>query len=253
MRKKLLTIIGFLLWALSGSAQQYIGSEGLIHVPTADMDTVGIARVGAHYIPKAMMPDRMLLDGEKFNSWTNYLSVTPFRWIELGYGYTLWKLHKNLNKKNEVGFYSKDRYFSVRLQLLQEGRWWPAVAVGGNDVWGSSDNGVSASNYYRNYYASLSKHVDVKGHEFGAHVTYRKWKQDFNHKWNGVVGGLTYRPAFYRPLRLVGEWDGCGVNVGADCRLFKYFLVQCALLDFSDFNAGLCLYIPLYKPHITKQ
>ena len=218
MRKRLFTIIGSLLLAVTMSAQQYIGSEGLIHVPTADMDTVGIARVGAHYIPKSMMPDKMLIDGEKFNSWTQYFSVTPFRWIQLGYGYTLWKFHKNLKK----------------------------------DVWGSSDNGVSGSNYYRNYYASLSKHIEMKGHEFGAHVTYRKWKRDFNHKWQGVVGGVTYRPSFYRPLRLMGEWDGNNVNIGTDCRLFKYFLVQAALLGFSDFNAGLCLYIPLYNPTITK-
>ena len=86
MRKRLFTIIGSLLLAVTLSAQQYIGSEGLIHVPTADMDTVGIVRVGAHYIPKSMMPDKMLIDGEKFNSWTQYFSVTPFRWIQLGYG-----------------------------------------------------------------------------------------------------------------------------------------------------------------------
>ena len=55
-------------------AQQYLGFQGMIHVPTADMDTVGVARVGAHFIPKQMMPDKMLLDGEKFNSLTNYLS-----------------------------------------------------------------------------------------------------------------------------------------------------------------------------------
>ena len=252
MRQRLFSIIGSLLLAVTVSAQQYIGSAGLIHVPTADMDTVGIARVGVHYIPKSMMPDRMLIDGEKFNSWTNYLSLTPFRWIQLSYGYTLWKFHKNKKENEKVGFYAKDRYFSVRLQLLPEGRWWPAVAVGGNDVWGSNDDGVSGSNFYRNYYASLSKHIEMKGHEFGAHVTYRKWKQDYNHKWQGVVGGVTYRPSFYRPLRLMGEWDGSNVNIGADCRLFKYFLVQCALLDFSDFNAGLCLYIPLYNPTITK-
>ena len=91
------------------SAQQYVGLSGMIHVPTADMDTAGVARVGAHFIPKSMMPDRMTIDGEKFNSFTNYVSLTPFRWIQLSYGYTLWKMHQDRDPKKSVGFYSKDR------------------------------------------------------------------------------------------------------------------------------------------------
>ncbi len=245
MMKRLSVAMLFMMLVIMVRGQQYIGLEGMIHVPTADMDTVGIARVGAHYVPKKMMPDKMLLDGEKFNSLTNYLSITPFRWIELGYGYTLWKFHKNKNPKNDVGFYAKDRYFSVKLQLLKEDKWWPSVAVGGNDVWGSNDAGESGSNYYKNYFAALSKHFDFGGNQIGAHMVYRRWNRDFNQKWNGVVGGLTFQPSFYQPLRVMCEWDGNEVNVGADCRLFKYFLVQCALLDFSHFNAGLCLYIPL--------
>ena len=49
----------------------------------------------------------------------------------------------------------------------------------------------------------------------------------------------------FRPLRFICEWDGCEVNIGADCRLFKYFLVQCSLQRCSQFSGGLCLYIPL--------
>ena len=245
MRRRLFLSLLLLSMTVVVCAQQYVGMAGMIHVPTADMDTVGVARVGVHYIPKQMMPDRMRIDGKKFNSLTNYLSVTPFRWIEVGYGYTLWKFHKNKNPQNEVGFYAKDRYFSLKLQPVQEDKWWPSVALGGNDVWGSRDDGESASNFYRNYFVALSKHVELGGHLLGGHLTHRDWKLGSNHKWNGVVGGVTFQPSFYRPLRAMAEWDGNEVNVGVDCRLFKYFLVQCALLDFHLFNAGLCLYIPL--------
>ena len=222
-----------------------MGIEGMIHVPTADMDTVGMARVGLQYIPKEMVPDKMTCDGEKFNTMTNYLSVTPFHWIELGYGYTLWKLHRNLNPRRETGFYSKDRYFSVKIRLLKEVSWWPSVVVGGNDVWGTRDNGDSGSNFYRNYFIAASKHLDLSGHLIGGHLAYRKWYRDYNHKWNGVIGGITYQPSFYRPLRAMVEWDGHAVNVGADCRIYKYFLVQCGLYDCKDFTAGLCLCINL--------
>ncbi len=247
MKRRFLSTLLSVLLTCAANAQQYIGMSGMIHVPTADMDTVGVARVGAHYIPKSMMPERMKLDGEKFNSLTNYLTITPFRWIQLSYGYTLWKFHKDKNPKNEVGFYAKDRYFSVKLQPIQEkeGKWWPSVVIGANDAWGTRDDGESGSNYYRNFFVAVSKHLDWGGNRVGGHLVYRKWDLSFNKKWDGVVGGLTFQPAFYQPLRGMVEWDGNEVNIGADCRLFKYFLIQCAVLNFKDFNAGLCLYIPL--------
>ena len=50
------------LWAFLGifllmgvfpvSAQQYTGMSGLIHVPSADMDDAGAARVGIHFLNK---------------------------------------------------------------------------------------------------------------------------------------------------------------------------------------------------------
>lgn len=243
--KRVLFSLMMLMASICVCAQQAMGLEGLIHVPTADMDTVGMARVGLHYVPKEMVPDAMKCDGEKFNSMTNYLSLTPFHWIELGYGYTLWKMHRNNNPKRETGFYSKDRYFSAKLQLLKEKSWWPSVVVGGNDVWGTHDDGESGSSFYRNYFVAASKHFDLSGHLIGGHLAYRKWYRDYNRRWNGVVGGITYQPSFYQPLRGIVEWDGNALNVGADCRIYKYFLIQCGLYDCKDFTAGLCLCINL--------
>ncbi len=235
-----------LLLGIPVMAQQQVGMAGMIHVPTAEFDSAGVARVGAQYVPKAMIPDRMTCDGEKFNSLTNYLSITPFSWIEIGYGYTLWKLHKNQDPELPTGFYAKDRYFSVAIRPLKEGRYWPAVAIGSNDIIGSSDNGESGSKYYQNFYLALTKHFEMKRNRLGVHVAYRKWTREYNHKWEGVVGGVTFNPAFYRPLRVMAEWDGTEVNIGADCRLFKYFLVQTALVNFKYFTGGLCLYIDLF-------
>ena len=246
MKRHIIIYIALLLVSIRMTAQQHVGMAGMIHVPTADFDSVGVARVGAQYVPKEMIPDRMTCDGEKFNSLTNYLSITPFHWIEIGYGYTLWKMHKNKDVTQPTGFYTKDRYFSVAIRPLKEGRYWPAVAIGANDFWGSSDNGESGSKYYQNFYLALSKHFEVKRQRIGVHVTYRKWKRDYNHKWDGVVGGVTFNPSFYRPLRVIAEWDGSGVNTGLDCRLFKYVLVQTALVHGKYFTGGLSLYIDLF-------
>ncbi len=239
--KRVFTFILFLFLFISVRGQQATGINGLIHVPTADMDTVGLARIGAQFLPMEMVPDNFTLDGNKFNTASNYLSITPFKWIEIGYGYTLMKVHKNANPKRQVGFYTKDRYFSAKIQLLLENEWWPSIAVGGNDVFGSREKGVSTSNYYRNFFAAASKHVDYAGHLIGAHLGYREWYRDYNHKWNGVVGGITFQPSFYQPLRAIVEWNGNGVNCGVDCRIYRYFLVQAAWYEVKAFTGGLCL------------
>jgi len=245
MKRLIILTCLLLVLLVAGQAQQYIGTPGLIHVPSAEMDSAGVARIGAHYVDKHMVPDGMKCDGEKFNTLTNYLSITPFSWVELGYGYTLWKMHRNRDPKQKTGFYSKDRYFSVRLRPLEEGKYWPAIVVGGNDVWGTNDEGFSKSNYYRNFYVAATKHLDYKHNVLGVHVAYRKWKRDYNEKWNGVVGGITFQPAFYQKLRVIGEYDGDGVNAGVDCEVLRYFLLQASLMQGKYLSAGLCFRIGL--------
>lgn len=245
MKKLIILTLTLLAVCTAGQAQQYIGTPGLIHAPSAEMDSAGVARIGAHYTDKHMVPDGLKCDGEKFNTLTNYLSITPFSWVELGYGYTLWKLHRNRDVKQKTGFYSKDRYFSARLRPIPEGKYWPAVVVGGNDIWGTGDDGQSGSNFYRNFYVAATKHVDLGGHLMGVHVAYRKWKRNYNEKWNGVVGGVTFQPAFYQKLRVIGEYDGDGVNAGIDCEVLRYLLLQASLQNGKYFSAGLCLRIGL--------
>ena len=233
-----------LMTGASVRAQQYTGMNGLLHVPSAEMDSVGSTHIGVHALPEVMMPDAMLFDGETFASSNWYLSATPLRWLEVGYAFTLMKFHKNLNPNAESGFYSKDRYFSLRIQPLYEGRYWPSIVFGGNDVWGQND-GESNSFYFRNFYGAATKHFQLPFGEVGAHVAYRHWAKDYNKKWNGVVGGLTFRPDFYRPLRLVAEYDGNGVNVGADCLVLRYVQLQASLMNGKYFSAGAAVRIVL--------
>ena len=202
MKKLLLNLLLLLLPVGSSSvfAQQYTGMTGLLHVPSAEMDTIETLRLGVHAIPAEMMPDAMLFEGEKYASSSWYVSAMPLKWLEAGYNFTLMKFYRNLNKNsNDVGFYSKDRYFSVLLRPLSEGRYWPSVVIGGNDVIGQRD-GDSYSFYFRNFYVAASKHIDLPFGEVGGHLAYRKWAKSFNNRWDGVVGGVTLRPSVYRPL-----------------------------------------------------
>ena len=245
LNKQKATLLALLLiLSITLSAQQYTGFSGLIHTPTADMDSAVSVRLGGHFLNKEFTPDKFRLDGEKYNTGSFYMSITPFKWIELGYTITLMKFHKDLKAGNKTGYYSKDRYFSLKVQPIQEHKWWPSVALGSNDFWGQRD-GESGSFYFRNFYLALSKHYEVFDQTIGVHLAYRHWAKDFNKKWNGPVGGLTFQPSFAKELRLIGEYDGDGVNVGADYLLFKHFLIQAAMQRGRYFSGGMCLTLNL--------
>lgn len=253
MKKRNLLILAItLLWAISGMAQQYTGMTGLIHVPDADMDTVGTARIGAHFLNKKFLPQQSFkFEGEHYNTGDAYLSVTPFKWMEIGYTMTLFRKLKG--QDGEPSRNKKDRYFSIKFRPLAEGRWWPSVAIGANDfinsrVWTSlkpEDNPNAQNDLFRNYYIAVTKHFDIRGHRIGANVAYRHFFSGDNN-WNGIVGGVTYRPAFFRPLRFILEYAGRDVNFGADCLLWKHLLIQVSLQRFKYPSGGLCYVVNLF-------
>lgn len=248
MKRRILSLLLLLLLPVGSCvvfAQQYTGMTGLLHVPSAEMDTIETLRLGVHAIPAEMMPDEMRFEGEKYASSSWYVSAMPLKWLEAGYSFTLMKFHRNLNKNSdEVGFYSKDRYFSLRLRPLKEGRYWPSVVIGGNDVIGQRD-GDSESFYFRNFYVAASKHIDLPFGVLGGHLAYRKWAKSFNNRWDGVVGGITLRPSIYSPLRAIAEYDGDGINIGTDCVLFRYVQLQASLMKCRYLSAGAAVRIEL--------
>ena len=196
---------------------------------------------------REFLPDMMVFDGEKYDSFNHYLAITPFSWIELAYVCTLQKGHKNVDPTLPVGYYFKDRYFAVKLRPLKEGKYWPAVAIGVQDP----SNSVSYEEgkdytYVKNYYIAATKHWRPGGHELGFHLTYRHYNSEDNRKWNGVVGGVTYRPAFASNCRAMVEYTGNDVNVGVDCLLWKHLFIQAALQNGRYFSGGLRFQMNLF-------
>lgn len=240
-------------------AQLYTGMSGLIHVPSAEMHKEGDVRIGMYFMNKEFTPDGngFAYKGEKYNTTDYYLSITPFWWMEASYTFTLQKTLAEGREKPK--FNQKDRYFSLKLSPIREkeDEWWPSVAVGANDFYGTGDkddltdvqiaNGDDGnSQYFCNYYAAATKHFHIMRHELGVHLAYRHFKREYNSKWNGVVGGITYRPSFARNLRAVAEYTGNEINIGADCLLWKHLFLQAVLQDGKYFSGGVCFQMNLF-------
>ncbi|MCM1484304.1 MAG: YjbH domain-containing protein [Muribaculaceae bacterium] len=234
---------------VSATAQQYTGMSGMINVPSAEMDSAGDARLGAHFLNRNSLPTGAFKNERgTYHTYDFYISLTPFWWVELGYTITLFK---DKDPEGHLGYHSKDRYMSIKFNPLREGKWWPAVAVGSNDFISSSFNistedSNKGNSYFRNYYAAATKHFSGRWGEAGITAVYRHFTNLKAHKWNGVVGGVTYRPPFARNLRAIVEWTGCDVNVGVDCLLCRHLLIQGSLQGGRYPSAGLCYVVNLF-------
>jgi hypothetical protein len=238
------------------AAQQYTGLSGLLHTPSAEMYAEGTVQVGGSYLNKAFSPQLFSYPTANY-----YLTATPLRWVELAYTCTLLR-DKRYDKYAHViddgsyRYYHQDRYFSIKVQPLREGRFWPSVVLGANDPVSTRGSANSAnvtsadykpnSQYFGNLFVAASKHLDTRFGEWGIHVAYRHFKRDYNAKWNGVTGGVTYRPCFARDVRAVVEYTGNEVNVGADWLLWKHFFVQGILQDGRYLSASACFRMNLF-------
>ena len=222
------------------SAQEFSGINGMMNTPTAETDSAGTFRGGFYFINSHATPDVMTCDDEKFNTGAYYIGLTPWPWIEASLGFTLLKFHKNKNPEEPVGYYNQDRRVNIKLRPLKEGRWWPAVAVGVEDLEQCFEKILKhhGSTKFHNYYGVASKHLELKGNELTAHLGYRYYVSDRNANRRGVFGGLAFRPRFYRNLRVMAEWDGDCVNVGADVLLWRHLFIQAGLTNGKYFMGG---------------
>lgn len=262
MRRIVLWIV-CLCCSVVSFAQQYTGAGGLIHVPSADMHEEGEARIGMHFLNKAFTPDNLAYGKKKYHTFNHYVAITAFSWLELGYTATLLKSTRykdGIEDKENSGLYRKDRFITIKAQLLREreGKWWPSVAVGVNDVdfkdfnhfkdepeKFNQDEFKIGNDFFSNVYVVVSKHFNLRGNDLGVHVAYRDWYRFKNRKWDGPVGGITFQPSFQRNLRFIAEYTGDDVNVGLDWKLWKHWLVQASLQNGKDFSGGICFCLPL--------
>ena len=222
-------------------AQQFLGTSGLLHVPSAEMHHEGDAFLGIHYLDKHMTPDTgFMYLGEKYNTFDYYVSLAPFKWVEVSY-VCVERAHSMSH--GEITKWGKDRSASFKVRPLEEGRYWPALAIGCNDFATSvfKKNRSDVQLYFMNVYLAATKHFTFGGNELGVTVAYRHYLRGYNAKWNGLVGGVTFRPAFFPQARVVAEYTGNEFLLGMDVLLWRHLRLQASVKDFKYVNAGLAL------------
>jgi hypothetical protein len=148
------------------------GQTGLINMPDARVADDGVFRLGASY----------------FRPYgTFWSSITFLPRLELSGRYTV---IRGLSSGLGQGFGDyKDKAFDAKAVLVEEGKWWPNLALGALDFTGT---GVFKANY-----ATVSKHVRNTDYTVGYGTD----------RIDGVFGGMRHTFGWNRNLSLVVEYD----------------------------------------------
>ena len=217
----------FLVVIIPSRAQTAIGTPGLMNIPTAEIREGGTFDGGVSLLQRELLPEAM-----DYNTWLYYVNFAPFSFVDVTLRETLLKYPSSSNP--EPHFCQQDRSLSVRLNPVreQEGRWWPSVLVGANDFY--SDQGGS---YYACVYGVVTKSVGFEGvGRLSATVGYAHPIRE-GILYDGVFGGISFSPAFAPTVRLMGEHDTQGVNIGLGAQLFRHLNLSCFTREFKGISA----------------
>lgn len=229
-------------------AQLSYGTTGLLHMPSAEMQDDKTFMVGGNYLHKNLTPDTW-----NYGTYNYYFNVTIFPFLEVAYTATMFKA-KTIGidwKVDGEKFTNQDRYFSFRLRLIEEGKYWkymPAIVVGTSDPYTESGDGqiasASGNGYFCRFYVAATKHFRFGAERLGLHLAYI-YNNRKSYHYNGLAVGVTYNPSFAPQLRFIAEYDSRDFSIGATYELFNQLHAQIQLQSCKYLSGGLT-----YKVHL---
>ena len=228
MRKSKFLLLSLTLSLTSTYAQTVIGTPGLMNIPTAEVREGCTFDGGVSLMQKELQSESM-----NYNTGLYYINFSPFSFFDLTLRETLVKCQKSPSNP-KIGFYQQDRSLSLRVRPIceKDGKWWPSVLIGANDFY--SAHGDS---YYAAVYGVMTKTIPVKGiGKFSATVGYARPIR-MGVLYDGVFGGASFSPVFAPMVRVMGEYDTRGVNVGIGAHLFRHLNLTCFTREFKGISA----------------
>ena len=210
--KRILLLVFLCSVSLWADAQALLGTTGLLHAPTADMQRDKTFLFGGNYLNTHPLSTHFR-SSEVGYTFNYYINITIFPWLEAGY---LCTGHKAVHTDygNNSGYWvpstygkftNQDRSFHFRLRVWKEG-WWklwtPQIVLGANDAIGDSWNGGSfaypsettyGNGYWNRYYLAVTKHVIFQNiGELGAHLTWI-YSTRFDNNLNSPAIGVNFQ------------------------------------------------------------
>lgn len=227
-KSKFLLLASFLMASASSRAQTVIGTPGLMNIPTAEVRAGGTFDGGA-----SLMQNELMSESMNYNTGLYYINFSPFSFFDVTLRETLVKSQKSASDPR-IGFYQQDRSLSLRVQPIREkeGQWWPSVLIGANDFFSSHGD-----SYYAAVYGVVTKTLPVRSlGVFSATAGFAKSIR-MGVLYDGVFSGVSFSPVFAPQLRVMGEYDTRGFNVGIGAQLFRHLNLTCFTREFKGISA----------------
>jgi hypothetical protein len=220
-RKRLLlffVLVTSLMFPDKSKAQCLLGTTGLVTIPTARTQMDGTLSAGISYFDRKHLE---YFQGSKNVAmvWVN-LTFLPF--LELSI-----RVNKPLNLDRK---YTIDRTPMLRLRVLNEKRFLPAIAIGIYDIPSTT---VWNTVYFNATFLVLSKKIN----EFDLHFGYapRIIKARL-YQLDGLFGGVSY--TLNKSICFLAEYNTNTVNAGVQFQFLKHFGLNLATINFDSFAAG---------------
>jgi hypothetical protein len=221
--KGLLSVIALSLASYPATGQALPGTSGLVSIPTAAITADGRMTVGMNLVA----PRYHEYYGSRFTENTaqvRFATIGFLPFAEVGLRLT----HMSGGTPQGIG----DRMVSVRVRLIKEGVYLPAVAFGAHDVLGTR--------LFHATYAVASRTLRTPAGPAGVTVGYGYDVLKLRAKgrqFDGVFGGVSLAP--HRWITLMAEYDGERPNAGVRLGPVHGLALLAALQNGDGFSGGL--------------
>lgn len=202
-----------------------LGMTGLIYTPNAYLPAWGMLDIGyTHFHKEAAFT----FEAGKHPERTFLASMVFLPFVELSVKLT--KPYANV-KNEHYGL--GDRSISIRLQVLKEQKYLPAILIGIQDAFG-------ASSFFNTNYLVLTKKYDVKQISLVANLGYgiSFEEERLGDHLQGIFGGAE---VYWKKVNVLAEYDTDQFNVGVGYQFKKFLFLKMALVKGRYFSGSLNL------------
>lgn len=230
MNKSVLVIISF-VWLVT-AAPTPLGSNGIITVPSAYLYKDGQIHIGFKYESETYPFYRSRFNQMEEKGIIAGFSFLPFIELSLRYGLDP----------------HADRLANIRVQVLKESRFRPAITVGFRDaltilrgINDTPNKGTAKTSYYNSVYLVTGKTVQYKLRSFPQKVSlhlgggYSDFDNSRYQHLHGIFGGLEYQFHESIPLVLKADYDTKEFRFGITAYFKEYMYCTFSSLKGKDF------------------
>lgn len=204
--------------------------SGLYNIPSAEIVEDGKITIGTFYIPYKYAQEKNF-DRDAIAYFGSF-GFLPF--IEMSLRFT-----KRLGPLYALG----DRMFSFKLRFINEGKYFPAVAIGAQDFFHSTE---SRTNRYNSLYLTMTKNI-LFGKVFNSISLTGGYGSDMikanGYEYIGIFGGISFK--FFQHFEIMLENDARFYNFGTRIKLFDHIYLLGGFREMKYFSGGGGIYFNL--------